>query len=245
MKKEEINVRREDIRKAFIASVPVMAGYIVLGAGFGIVLETKGLGLIWAVAMSVFIYAGSMQYVAIELITGGASLITTALTTLMVNARHLFYGISMVDKYKGAGKKKPYLIFALTDETYSLVCSDESVKDVNNKYLYYFMVSLLNQIYWITGTVIGSLSGRMINFSTEGIDFALTALFVTIFTEQWISEKNHGPAIAGLASSILCLVVFGKDNFLIPAMCCIVAVLGFMRKMQGKAECDGKELQDE
>ena len=245
MKKEEINVRREDIRKAFIASVTVMAGYIVLGAGFGIVLETKGLGLIWAVAMSVFIYAGSMQYVAIELITGGASLITTALTTLMVNARHLFYGISMVDKYKGAGKKKPYLIFALTDETYSLVCSDESVKDVNNKYLYYFTVSLLNQIYWITGTVIGSLSGRMINFSTEGIDFALTALFVTIFTEQWISEKNHGPAIAGLASSILCLVVFGKDNFLIPAMCCIVAVLGFMRKMQGKAECDGKELQDE
>ena len=245
MKKEEINVRREDIRKAFIASVPVMAGYIVLGAGFGIVLETKGLGLIWAVAMSVFIYAGSMRYVAIELITGGASLITTALTTLMVNARHLFYGISMVDKYKGAGKKKPYLIFALTDETYSLVCSDESVKDVNNKYLYYFTVSLLNQIYWITGTVIGSLSGRMINFSTEGIDFALTALFVTIFTEQWISEKNHGPAIAGLASSILCLVVFGKDNFLIPAMCCIVAVLGFMRKMQGKAECDGKELQDE
>ena len=245
MKKEEINVRREDIRKAFIASVSVMAGYIVLGAGFGIVLETKGLGLIWAVAMSVFIYAGSMQYVAIELITGGASLITTALTTLMVNARHLFYGISMVDKYKGAGKKKPYLIFALTDETYSLVCSDESVKDVNNKYLYYFTVSLLNQIYWITGTVIGSLSGRMINFSTEGIDFALTALFVTIFTEQWISEKNHGPAIAGLASSILCLVVFGKDNFLIPAMCCIVAVLGFMRKMQGKAECDGKELQDE
>lgn len=245
MKKEEINVRREDIRKAFIASVPVMAGYIVLGAGFGIVLETKGLGLIWAVAMSVFIYAGSMQYVAIELITGGASLITTALTTLMVNARHLFYGISMVDKYKGAGKKKPYLIFALTDETYSLVCSDESVKDVNNKYLYYFTVSLLNQIYWITGTVIGSLSGRMINFSTEGIDFALTALFVTIFTEQWISEKNHGPAIAGLASSMLCLVVFGKDNFLIPAMCCIVAVLGFMRKMQGKAECDGKELQDE
>lgn len=245
MKKEEINVRREDIRKAFIASIPVMAGYIVLGAGFGIVLETKGLGLIWAVAMSVFIYAGSMQYVAIELITGGASLITTALTTLMVNARHLFYGISMVDKYKGAGKKKPYLIFALTDETYSLVCSDESVKDVNNKYLYYFTVSLLNQIYWITGTVIGSLSGRMINFSTEGIDFALTALFVTIFTEQWISEKNHGPAIAGLASSILCLIVFGKDNFLIPAMCCIVAVLGFMRKMQGKAGCDGKELQDE
>ncbi len=245
MKEEGINVRREDIRKAFIASVPVMAGYIVLGAGFGIVLETKGLGLIWAVAMSVFIYAGSMQYVAIELITGGASLITTALTTLMVNARHLFYGISMVDKYKGAGKKKPYLIFALTDETYSLVCSDESVKDVNNKYLYYFTVSLLNQIYWITGTVIGSLSGRMINFSTGGIDFALTALFVTIFTEQWISEKNHGPAIAGLASSILCLIVFGKDNFLIPAMCCIVAVLGFMRKMQGKAGCDGKELQDE
>ena len=131
-----------DIKKAFIATIPVMTGYLVLGMGFGIVLHSKGLGFIWAIAMSGFIYAGSMQYAAINLITGGASILTTALTTLMVNARHLFYGISMIDKYKGMGKIKPYLIFALTDETYSLVCSDESTKGVENKKLYYLLCAL-------------------------------------------------------------------------------------------------------
>lgn len=138
MKDKTMNKETSDVKKAFLASIPVMAGYIVLGIGFGIILKTKGYGVIWAVLMSLFVYAGSMQYVLVNLLTSGASLITTTLTTLMVNARHLFYGISMIDRYKGAGRKKPYLMFALTDETYSLVCSEESVKGVEDRYKYYF-----------------------------------------------------------------------------------------------------------
>lgn len=222
--------KNSDVKKAFVATIPVMTGYLVLGMGFGIVLSTKGLGFIWAIAMSIFIYAGSMQYAAIGLITGGASILTTALTTLMVNARHLFYGISMIDKYKDTGKAKPYLIYALTDETYSLVCSDESVNNIENKNLYYFLVSFFDQIYWVAGSAIGGLLGEVIPFSTEGIDFALTALFVTIFVEQWLSVSDHKPAITGLSAAVVCLLIFGPDNFLIPTMILITAALLLRRK---------------
>ena len=218
-----------DIKRAFRASLPVFAGYIVLGIGFGILLKTKGYGLLWAALSSVFVYAGSLQYVMVNLIAAGAPLITTALTAVMVNARHLFYGISMIDRYKGAGKKKPYLIFALTDETYSLVCSDESVRGVRDRHRYYFFLSMFNQIYWITGSVMGSVLGGLITFSTEGIDFALTALFVTIFVDQWLSTKDHRAALTGVIASVICLVSFGADNFLIPAMLCITAALTVMR----------------
>ena len=218
-----------DIKRAFRASLPVFAGYIVLGIGFGILLKTKGYGLLWAALSSVFVYAGSLQYVMVNLIAAGALLITTALTAVMVNARHLFYGISMIDRYKGAGKKKPYLIFALTDETYSLVCSDESVRGVRDRYRYYFFLSMFNQIYWITGSVMGSVLGGLITFSTEGIDFALTALFVTIFVDQWLSTKDHRAALTGVIASVICLLIFGADNFLIPAMLCITAALTVMR----------------
>ena len=228
------------IKKAFIDTVPVMTGYLVLGMGFGIILKTKGFGVLWALAMSTFIYAGSMQFVAIDLMTGGTSLAVTALTTLMVNARHLFYGISMVDRYKGAGREKPYMIFALTDETYSLVCSDGPEEDETSRHKYYFTVSLMNQIYWVTGRVCGSLLGSVIPFNTEGIDFALTALFVTVFVEQWLTTRNHKPALAGLGTSVLCLVIFGADNFLIPAMILITVILTLMRKSQ-ESEVVGKE----
>lgn len=218
-----------DIKRAFRASLPVFAGYIVLGIGFGILLKTKGYGLLWAALSSVFVYAGSLQYVMVNLIAAGAPLITTALTAVMVNARHLFYGISMIDRYKGAGKKKPYLIFALTDETYSLVCSDESVRGVRDRHRYYFFLSMFNQIYWITGSVMGSVLGGLITFSTEGIDFALTALFVTIFVDQWLSTKDHRAALTGVIASVICLLIFGADNFLIPVMLCITAALTVMR----------------
>lgn len=216
---------KDTVKKAFAATIPVMTGYLVLAIGFGILLKTKGYGVGWAIAMSGFIYAGSMQYLTIDLLCGGASLITTAITTLMVNARHLFYGISMVERYKGTGKKKPYLIFALTDETYSLVCSEESVKGIKEPKEYYFLVSLFNQTYWVVGSILGSLLGNIIPFNVEGIDFALTALFVTIFVEQWLTTKNHIPAIIGVLASILCLVVFGADRFLIPTMIIIVYLL--------------------
>ena len=192
-------------------------------------MKTKGYGLLWAALSSVFVYAGSLQYVMVNLIAAGAPLITTALTAVMVNARHLFYGISMIDRYKGAGKKKPYLIFALTDETYSLICSDESVRGVRDRHRYYFFLSMFNQIYWITGRVMGSVLVGLITFSTEGIAFALTALFVTIFVDQWLSTKDHRAALTGVIASVVCLLIFGADNFLITAMLCITAALTVMR----------------
>ena len=224
---------KKAIKKAFISTIPVMSGYLVLGIGFGVLLKTKGYGVMWALVMSLCIYAGSMQYVAIDLLSGGASLIVAALTTLTVNARHLFYGISMIDKYKNRGKVKPYLIFTLTDETYSLVCNDENSVGVENKTAYYFFVSLFNHIYWVTGSVIGAVLGATIPFSTEGIDFSLTALFVTVFTQQWLETKKHGPALVGLLVSIACLCIWGSENFLIPAMVCIVIFLSILPNKEG------------
>ena len=219
----------------FKDTLPVMTGYVFLGFGFGILLQQNGYGVLWSLAMSLFIYAGSMQYMAISLLSGGAGLLTAALTTLVVNARHLFYGISMVDAYKGAGKKKPYLIFALTDETYSLV-SRNQVPEGISRHKYCFLVSLLNQSYWVTGSVLGSLAGSLLPINYEGIEFVLTALFVTIFVEQWISTRNHFPAIVGVAASVLCLIVFGKDIFLIPSMCLIAAILIMAGKPGRRAE---------
>jgi len=182
--------------------------------------------------MSGLIYAGSMQFVAIDLLTGGATLIATALTTLMVNARHLFYGISMVDKYKKTGKIKPYLIFGLTDETYSLVCSDDAEHPHTKQY--YFWVTLFDHCYWVTGSLLGAILGEIIPFNTEGIDFALTALFVTVFVEQWLSTKDHLPAIAGVASAVICLLIFGSENFLIPTMILITVALTLLRRRERK-----------
>lgn len=213
------------VKQAFISTIPVMTGYLVLGFGFGIILKANGYETILAFVMSTFIYAGSMQYVAVGLLAGGASLITVALTTLMVNARHLFYGISMLDKYNNTGKIKPYLIFALTDETYSLLCNDNPDIPTEEKKNYYFFVSLLNQIYWIIGSVSGAVVGSLVKFDTKGIDFALTALFITIFLEQWLTTKKHSPAVIGVAVSAICLIIFGSEKFLIPAMLVILLLL--------------------
>ena len=217
------------VGKAFYKSLPVMAGYVVLGIGFGILLRSAGYGVLWAFAMSVFIYAGSMQYVGVGLLSGGASVITTILTTLMVNARHLFYSISMIDRYKDSGKYKPYLVFALTDETYSLLC-DGKTPEGEDADKYRFLVSLFNHSYWVAGSVAGSLLGTVLPFSTEGIEFAMTALFLASFTEQWIENKDHIPAITGVVSTLLCLLVFGTESFLIPAMLLITLVLTLARK---------------
>lgn len=257
-------MRQNIIKQAFIRSLPVMAGYVVLGIGFGILLRGAGYGVLWAFAMSAFIYAGSMQYVGVSLLTGGASILTTALTTFMVNARHLFYSISMVDRYKDAGKYKPYMIFALTDETYSLLSDGEDpfagseddpltgslesadrdeaelraggsgsagdsmgARGALNKYR--FWVSLFDQSYWVTGSVLGSLLGAVIPFSTKGIEFSMTALFIASFTEQWLTTRDHLPALTGLLSTLVCLVIFGAERFLIPAMLLITLILTLVR----------------
>ena len=213
-------------KRALAASIPVLSGYVVLGTGFGILLQSRGYGLGWALAMSIFIYAGSMQYLAVDLLSGGAGLVTAAVTALMVNARHLFYGVSMIDKYRDTGWRKPYLIFALTDETYSLNCTGGQSRE------YYFLVSLFNQCYWVAGSALGAVLGRVMPFSTEGIDFSLTALFVTVFVDQWRSTKDHIPAIVGLAASLGALAAFGADNFLIPAMLLITAALALYRRKE-------------
>ena len=221
-------------RHAFINTLPVLAGYIVLGLGFGILLRVAGFGALWALAMSIFMYAGSMQYVGVTLLAGGAPFLTVAITTLMVQARHLFYGVSLIDRYRGAGLKKLYMMHALTDETYALV-SGSHVPDFADAHNYYFAVSLLNHLYWISGCMLGSLAGAILPFSSEGVDFAMTALFVTIFVEQWVSEKEHRPALIGLGATALCLLVFGSESFLIPSMVLILLGLFLLRRpIEGK-----------
>jgi 4-azaleucine resistance transporter AzlC len=231
-------MKKNAVRTAFWDTVPVMTGYVFLGFGFGILLLQQGYGVGWAAAMSTFIYAGSMQYVTVSLLSEGAGLLTAALTTLVVNARHLFYGISMVDAYKGTGRKKPYLIFALTDETYSLV-SRNQVPEGLSRAGYCFLVSLFNHIYWVAGSVLGSLAGSLIPINYEGIEFVLTALFVTIFVEQWLSTKNHTSALIGLCATAACLFLFGSDVFLIPSMILIALLLTLLPKT-GRRNYHGK-----
>lgn len=220
-------LKKKAVQAALRDTLPVMTGYLFLGFGFGILMHQSGYGVLWAGAMSLFIYAGSMQYVAVSLLKGGAGLLTVAMTTLVVNARHLFYGISMVDAYKGSGRKKPYLIFALTDETYSLV-SRSRVPEGIGYHSYCFLVSVFDHVYWVAGTVLGSLAGSLLPLNFEGIEFVLTALFVTIFVEQWMSVKDHRPAVVGVGSTLLCLLVFGRDVFLIPSMVVIALLLTVM-----------------
>lgn len=223
------------IRQAFYKSIPVMAGYIVLGTGFGILMHNAGYGVLWTAAMSIFIYAGSMQYVGVSLLTGAASILTAAFTTVMVNARHLFYSISMVDLYKDAGKYKPYMIFALTDETYSLLC-DGKAPEGEDPNAYRFFVSMFNHSYWVAGSILGSILGAVLPFSTAGIEFSMTALFIAAFTEQWLTTRDHIPALTGLFSTLLCLVLFGPGRFLIPAMLLITLVLTILRSREEAKE---------
>lgn len=209
----ETTSKATTLKTAFVSSLPVMAGYLVLGIGFGVLLQDKGYGWWWAVLMSLTIYAGSMQYVAVDLLSGGSSLAAAALMTLFVNIRHLFYGLTMLERYSHAGKRKPYLIFSLTDETFSLVCSPQ-LPDGVDETDYYFYVSLLNQCYWIAGSAIGAVAGSILPINSEGIDFAMTALFVVIFVEQWEKTRQHLPAVTGIAISLVCRVIFGASSFL-------------------------------
>ena len=221
------------VKTAFVKSLPVMAGYIVLGIGFGILLNEAGFGPVWALLMSLLVFAGSMQFVGVSLISGGASVLVTALTTLMVNARHIFYSVSMYDTYKTAGKRKPLLIFTLTDETYSLLC-DGNAPAGCDPHRYRLLVSLFNYFYWVLGSFLGGLLGQIIPFDTTGIDFSMTALFVTVFVEQWTSTREHRPALLGVGATLLCLVLFGQEVFLIPSMLLITLALAALRsKLEG------------
>lgn len=226
------SIDKQLLKSAFIQTIPVMSGYLVMGAGFGVILQANGYNVLWALAMALIILSGSMQYVTVSLLASQASLPIVALTTLMVNARYLFYGISVAEKYKGIGWRKPYLMFALTDETYAIVCRDDIEGDRKRKQKFYTLVSVLDQIYWIAGCVSGALLGSILLFDTKGVDFVLTALFITIFIDQWRETKRHLPAIIGVGASLVCLLVFGSEIFLLPTMGIMVICLCFVSRRE-------------
>ena len=217
------------VRAAFPHTIPVLTGYLVLGVAYGVLMQTKGYGTPWVLLMCCLAYCGSMQFVAITLLTTVFDPIQAFLMSLMVNARHLFYGVSMLDRYRSTGRKKPYLIFALSDETFSVTCSTDVPEDVDRGWFYFF-VTLLDQLYWFCGAALGALGGMLIRFNTQGLDFSMTALFVVIFINQWRKDKQHISALAGLGLSVLSLLFFGAENFLLPAMAAILLALALMQK---------------
>ena len=216
-------------RAALPRTLPVLAGYLVLGVAFGLLLNSIGLGVFWAAAMSILVYAGSAQFLAVSLIGASASLPQVALLTFLLNFRHFFYGLSMVSRYQGVGKRKLYLAFALSDETYAILAGALPPAQVDPAD-YYFAVSLLDQCYWVAGSLIGATVGQLITFDTTGVDFAMTALFVVMFLTQWEENKDHRPALIGVGCTALCLVVLGSDHFLLPAMGLIILAFLALRK---------------
>ncbi len=241
LKKSEITERvklmnKITVKAAFKASLPIMAGYIVLGMGFGVLLAAKGYSFWWAILMCVTIFSGTMQYVGVNLLGAGASVISTAIITLTVNARHLFYGISMLERYKDMGWRKWYAFFGLTDETYSLICLEPRLPKGADRRDFNFLLTLMNQIYWIIGGFLGAFLASLIPFNSAGLDFSMTALFVIIFVEQWEISRCRIPIYLGLGVSLACLFIFGADNFLIPSMLGISAGLFIFRKRIENAE---------
>ena len=220
-----------EIKAAFKASLPIMVTFIVLGMGYGILMNEHGYGALWSVASGIIIFSGTVQFVSVSMLSGG-SFFMAAVTALMVAARHIFFSISMIGRYREEGKKKWYLFYALCDETYALLSYD-SEPAWANKSAYRFWVTAFNQTSWILGSLLGGLAGRFLPFDSEGIDFAMTALFTCVFVQQWIDAKSHIPAILGLVVTLICRLVFGKEFFLIPAMIIIIAALTIMR---GKIE---------
>lgn len=226
---------RQAFKKAFPYTIPVLTGYLFIGIAFGVMYAEKGYSFLWAILMSVLVYAGSGQYLAVNFFVPGFSFLQVIFLTFMVNVRHIFYGISLLDKFNKVGKKKWYMIFALTDETYSLLCTTKVPQGVNEaKFL--FAISVLDHFYWILGSAIGAVAGTLLPISSEGIDFAMTALFIVIFIEQWMEKKNRVPEIIGVSMAVLCVIIFGPNGFVLPAMLAIITLLFVGRKKLDKEE---------
>lgn len=229
--KEKINA----LKAAFPYTIPIFTGFIFIGIAYGILMNSKGYGFGWSALFSLIVFAGSSQYVAIIFLTSVFNPIYALLMSLMINARHLFYGISLIEKFKDAGKLKPFLIFGLCDETFSVVCSAEPPEGVNRNWFMFF-ITFLNYSYWALGSVLGGILGSMVSFNTKGLDFVLTALFVVIFTGQWKSSKDRKPAVIGVVCSLVCLIAFGPNNFIIPSMIAILAVLTILKNQTEKQQ---------
>ena len=220
---------KKALRPAFTATIPVLCGYLFIGFAFGVMLRDIGFTTPWAFLCSLTIYAGSGQYLLVSLLAAKASLVTVAVMTLLLNCRHIFYGLSFLETFHSMGARKWYMIFSLTDETYSLVATTP-VPDGVDKGWFYLFISMLDHVYWIIGCTFGALFGSLVNFNTKGVDFVMTALFIVIFTDQWLNSKNHIPAITGVICSVICLLLFGPDRFIIPAMLSILTILTLLRK---------------
>ena len=212
------------LRAAFPATIPVLTGYLCIGMAYGLLMANAGYGVFWALLLSLLCYAGSMEFVAVSLLTAGFDPVQALLMALMINARHAFYGLSMLEKYRGTGWARPFLIFSLTDETFSLVSTLEPLDGVTRRD-FYFWISLLDYLYWQMGSVLGALIGGLLPFDTTGLDFALTALFIVLFLEQWRKRENRPAALIGLGCTAVSLAVVGADRLVIPAMVLILAVL--------------------
>lgn len=216
------------LKAAFPYTIPIFAGFWFLGLTYGIYMSVSGFSFWYPMIMSIVIFAGSVEFVAVNLLLGAFNPLQALLLTIMINARHLFYGISMLDRYKNTGRKKFYLIYGMCDESFSINYTADIPEDVDRGWFMLF-VNLLDQIYWVFGATMGGIFGSFIHFSTEGLGFVMTAMFVVIFLEQWLKEKNHAGSMLGLGLSLGALLIFGKDNFIIPAMAAILVVLTMLR----------------
>jgi 4-azaleucine resistance transporter AzlC len=232
-------MKKKAFKAAFPYTIPIFAGFWFLGMAYGIYMNVSGFSFVYPMVMSLIIYGGSLEFVAVEMLLSPFAPVQTIVMTLLIQARHLFYGISMLDKFKGLGWKKFYLIFGMCDETFSINYTAQIPEDVDKGWFMFF-VTLLNQIYWVTGATIGGLIGSLIRFDTDGISFVMTAMFVVIFMEQWMKEKHHVSAYIGLGVSVVCLVLFGADSFMVPTMVMIIALLAALRKPLEKMEVDGE-----
>ncbi|MDD3570188.1 MAG: AzlC family ABC transporter permease [Lachnospiraceae bacterium] len=219
---------KDTLRYSFIKTLPVMCGYLFTGLAFGLLLQNAGYSFAWAFLISLVVYAGSMQFVLVTLLTGNVSLPTVAIMTLLINSRHAFYGLSFIEKFKKMGKLYPYMVFSLTDETYSLLCSTIPPKRYKENWSYFF-IAFLDQCYWLIGSVAGGIIGKVIPFDMTGIDFAMTALFTVIFVEQWIDAKSQIPAITGVVSGLIFLIILGPSKFILPSLVVTVFILNILR----------------
>lgn len=216
-------------RAAFPNTIPIMAGFLFLGITYGIYMNVSGFSFLYPMLMSLTIFAGSVEFVTVNMLLGAFNPVQAFLMAFMLNARHLFYGISMLDKYAGTGLKKIYLIYGMCDESFSVNYSAK-IPDGIDKGWFIFFVTLLNQLYWVTGATLGGIFGSFIPFNTKGIEFVMTAMFTVIFLDSFLNEKNHISSLSGLGLSALCLVLFGKDRFIIPSMLMILLLLTVLRK---------------
>ncbi len=234
---------RKAFKAAFPYTIPIFAGFWFLGLTYGIYMNVSGFSFWYPMLMSITIFAGSIEFVTVSMLLGTFNPLQAFAMTLMINARHLFYGISMLDKFRGTGWKKFYLIFGMCDESFSINYTADIPEDVDRGWFMFF-VTLLNHIYWFSGATLGGIFGSLIQFNTEGLEFVMTAMFVVIFLEQWLKEKKHTSGILGLGISLICLFVFGADNFIIPSMLMILVVLTMLRRPLERNKSTGEENEE-